>query len=104
VFIIIIGCGLLVKYGVQISCTYLGGVVQIAESGSEFKLTFVDQLPVIDVRYVSFAGYGGRHTKVKFDCVDVATTDSDYITDEKIGSETTAPPLTNSDDAINEIL
>ncbi|XP_037044435.1 uncharacterized protein LOC119080274 [Bradysia coprophila] len=68
------------------------GVVQIVEAGSGFKLSLIDQLPVIDVKYVSFAGYRDALTKVTFDCVNVGTTE--------INSST---KLAENDDKINEI-
>lgn len=76
----------------------IGGVVQVAEAETGFKHSFVDPLPVIDVKYVSFAGYRGAHTKVTFDCVTITTTD------KQIADRTTIAPLAENDDANNEIL
>lgn len=62
---------------------------------SQFKFNLTDQLPVIPVKYVSFAGYMGSESKVTFDCVNVTndvatTTESSTETATEIRTETTA--------------
>ncbi|KAG4065020.1 hypothetical protein HA402_004143 [Bradysia odoriphaga] len=50
----------------------LGGVVQIVDLDSQFKFNLTDRLPVIPVKYISFAGFMGSRTKVIFDCVNIS--------------------------------
>lgn len=52
---------------------FADGVVQLLDSATQFKFNLTDQLPVVPVRYVSFAGYRGSRSKVRFDCVTTET-------------------------------
>lgn len=102
---------------VNLTSTHLGGVIQLENLDTHFKFNLTDQLPVIPVKYIAFAGYRRSRTKVKFDCVDMETTidtteastetvsTTEYST-EKITTETPNEALKDSivDYEINDII
>lgn len=91
---------------------HLGGVIQMESLNTQFKFNLTDQLPVIPVKYVAFAGYRGSRTKVSFDCVEIEnvvdTTPTETLLPSTETSKTVTPDLTtfgiNVDQLIGSII
>jgi len=76
------------------------GVIKMEHLETHFQFNLTDQLPVVSVKYVAFAGYRGSRTQVTFDCVDIEIFESTPVVTStevttEIATETEIPTSTD---------